>query len=230
MCLYVLVSWAIHRCAVVGLFIYFTLAFSSRIIWFQLFYIYIGDHIYVPIVKSDLSLLPPPFISMWMTLHGHLCKASTKAPLSDPNPKLNTLQFYPTQLHIFPPDTTRFHPLLPLPPCLRRDTISPMLGSSVMCGIVTLMHMWDREVQRSPRICCCCPPRLPVSSSDVFGVPLKSLGRAWFGTRRRDFTISAKFGKARKHDYLRSADPDPSIKGGVLTHLSYFKPLKEKLK
>lgn len=68
------------------------------------------------------------------------------------------------------------------------------------------------------------------SSNGVCGVPLKTLGRARFGTRRRDFSVSAKIGKAKKHDYPWPADPDPNVKGGILTHLSYFKPLKEKPK
>ncbi|CBI30435.3 unnamed protein product, partial [Vitis vinifera] len=68
------------------------------------------------------------------------------------------------------------------------------------------------------------------SSNGASGVPLKALGRARFGTRRRNFTVSAKIGKAKKHDYPWPADPDPNVKGGVLTHLSYFKPLKEKPK
>ena len=68
------------------------------------------------------------------------------------------------------------------------------------------------------------------SSSGLSGVPLKTLGRARFGARRRDFTVSAKIGKAKKHDYPWPADPDPNVKGGILTHLSYFKPLKDKPK
>ena len=111
-----------------------------------------------------------------------------------------------------------------------RGTVSPVLWSSVMCGIVTLMHLWDREVQHSPRICCCCLFRPPVSSNDVFGVSLKALGKAWFGTRRKDFTVSAKFGKMRKHDHARLVDLNPNVKGGVFTCFSYLKPLKEKLK
>ena len=99
MCLYVLVSWAIHRCAVVGLFIYFTLDFSSRIIWFQLFYTL--EIIFMFLLSNLIWVFFPQRSSAceWL-LHGYICKASTKAPLSDPNPKLNTLQFYPTQLHI----------------------------------------------------------------------------------------------------------------------------------
>lgn len=70
------------------------------------------------------------------------------------------------------------------------------------------------------------------SSNGVFGVPLKTLGRARLGARRGDFTVNAKIGKgkAKKHDYPWPADPDPNVKGGVLTHLSHFKPLKEKQK
>ncbi|XWS59923.1 hypothetical protein CRYUN_Cryun08bG0163800 [Craigia yunnanensis] len=36
--------------------------------------------------------------------------------------------------------------------------------------------------------------------------------------------------KVKKHEYPWPADPDPNMKGGVLTHLSHFKPLKEKQK
>ncbi|PON90145.1 Acetyl-CoA carboxylase, alpha subunit [Trema orientale] len=68
------------------------------------------------------------------------------------------------------------------------------------------------------------------SSNGVRGVPLRALGRTRLGTRRRDFTVAAKLRKGKKHDYPWPQDPDPNVKGGVLTHLSHFKPLKEKPK
>ncbi|XP_043707178.1 acetyl-coenzyme A carboxylase carboxyl transferase subunit alpha, chloroplastic-like [Telopea speciosissima] len=63
----------------------------------------------------------------------------------------------------------------------------------------------------------------------VSGVPLEVLGRSCFRVRR-DFTVSAKIRKGKKHDYPWTDDPDPNVKGGVLFHLSHFKPLKEKPK
>ncbi|XP_024024928.1 acetyl-coenzyme A carboxylase carboxyl transferase subunit alpha, chloroplastic [Morus notabilis] len=68
------------------------------------------------------------------------------------------------------------------------------------------------------------------SSNGVRGVPLKALGRARLGARRKDFSVSAKIRKVKKHDHPWPQDPDPNVKGGVLTHLSSFKPLKEKPK
>ncbi|XVF76763.1 hypothetical protein PTKIN_Ptkin13bG0293200 [Pterospermum kingtungense] len=68
------------------------------------------------------------------------------------------------------------------------------------------------------------------SSNGVSGIPLKTLGKARFSVKRRDFTVAAKLRKEKKHEYPWPADPDPNVKGGVLTHLSHFKPLKEKQK
>lgn len=68
------------------------------------------------------------------------------------------------------------------------------------------------------------------SSNGVSGVPLKVLGRAQFSTRRRDFAVTAKLRKVKKHEYPWPDDADPNVKGGVLSHLSPFKPLKEKPK
>ncbi|XP_022867105.1 acetyl-coenzyme A carboxylase carboxyl transferase subunit alpha, chloroplastic-like [Olea europaea var. sylvestris] len=68
------------------------------------------------------------------------------------------------------------------------------------------------------------------SSNSVCGVPLKALGRTQLGVKRRDFTISAKVRKLKKHEYPWPEDPDLNVKGGVLSHLSPFKPLKEKPK
>ncbi|KAL5806981.1 hypothetical protein ACOSQ4_029714 [Xanthoceras sorbifolium] len=68
------------------------------------------------------------------------------------------------------------------------------------------------------------------SSSGVNGVPLKALGRAQFRTKRREFAVTAKLRKWKKHEYPWPEDADPNVKGGVLSHLSHFKPLKEKPK
>ncbi|KAL6496194.1 Chromatin assembly factor 1 subunit p50 [Orobanche gracilis] len=67
------------------------------------------------------------------------------------------------------------------------------------------------------------------SSDSVCGVPLKVLGNSPIGAKRREFNITAKIGKV-KHDYPWPKDPDLNVKGGVLRHLSPFKPLKEKPK
>lgn len=68
------------------------------------------------------------------------------------------------------------------------------------------------------------------SSNGACGIPLKALGRAQLGEKRRDFTICAKVRKVKKHEYPWPDDPDPNVKGGILSHLSHFKPLKEKPK
>ncbi|XAR50867.1 Acetyl-CoA carboxylase [Bertholletia excelsa] len=68
------------------------------------------------------------------------------------------------------------------------------------------------------------------SSNGVSGVPLKPLGGARLGASKRDFTVSAKLRKVKKHEYPWPDDADPNVKGGVLSHLSYFKPLKQKQK
>ncbi|XP_047980637.1 acetyl-coenzyme A carboxylase carboxyl transferase subunit alpha, chloroplastic [Salvia hispanica] len=76
------------------------------------------------------------------------------------------------------------------------------------------------------------------TASDLLGslcngicdVPLKALGRSRLGARRRDFSIVAKVKKGKKNEYPWPEDPDLSVKGGVLSHLSPFKPLKEKPK
>ncbi|KAL3623161.1 Chromatin assembly factor 1 subunit p50 [Castilleja foliolosa] len=68
------------------------------------------------------------------------------------------------------------------------------------------------------------------SSNGVCGVPLKVLGKAQLGAKRSDVTITAKVRKVKKHEYPWPEDPDLNVKGGVLSHLSPFKPLKEKPK
>lgn len=77
------------------------------------------------------------------------------------------------------------------------------------------------------------------SASDLFmsssggcvnGVPLKALGRARFRTKRRELAVTAKLRKWKKNEYPWPEDADPNVKGGILTHLSSFKPLKQKPK
>nr|ASU47400.1 acetyl-CoA carboxylase submit alpha-CT [Juglans regia] len=68
------------------------------------------------------------------------------------------------------------------------------------------------------------------SSNGVSGVPLRTLGRGQFGARRRDFAVVAKIRKVKKHEHPWPDNADPNVKGGVLSHLSHFKPLKEKPK
>lgn len=73
-------------------------------------------------------------------------------------------------------------------------------------------------------------------SSSLIGTPLKlkSLGISRImtaaGRRGSGFTVSAKLRKVKKHEYPWPDDADPNVKGGVLSHLSHFKPLKEKQK
>ncbi|XP_059647144.1 acetyl-coenzyme A carboxylase carboxyl transferase subunit alpha, chloroplastic-like [Cornus florida] len=68
------------------------------------------------------------------------------------------------------------------------------------------------------------------SSNGVSGVPLKVLGRARLGSRRGVFMVNAKVRKVKKHEYPWPEGADPNVKGGALSHLSPFKPLKERPK
>ncbi|XP_076914037.1 acetyl-coenzyme A carboxylase carboxyl transferase subunit alpha, chloroplastic-like [Bidens hawaiensis] len=69
------------------------------------------------------------------------------------------------------------------------------------------------------------------SINGVNGAPLKTLGRGNVGpTRRTGLNIIAKVRKVKRHEYPWPQDPEPNVKGGVLSHLSPFKPLKEKPK
>ncbi|KAI3805766.1 hypothetical protein L1987_21652 [Smallanthus sonchifolius] len=68
------------------------------------------------------------------------------------------------------------------------------------------------------------------SINGVNGVPLQTLGRGHVGPSRKGLNIVAKVRKVKKHEYPWPQDPDPNVKGGVLSHLSHFKPLKEKPK
>ncbi|XP_042501892.1 acetyl-coenzyme A carboxylase carboxyl transferase subunit alpha, chloroplastic-like [Macadamia integrifolia] len=68
------------------------------------------------------------------------------------------------------------------------------------------------------------------SRNGLNGVPLKALGRSRFGVARRDFTVDAKIRKVKKHDHPWPDNADPNVKGGAISHLSHFKPLKERPK
>lgn len=68
------------------------------------------------------------------------------------------------------------------------------------------------------------------STSGFTGVPLRTLGRTGLVLKKRDLTVSAKLRKVKKHEYPWPDNPDLNVKGGVLIHLSPFKPLKEKPK
>ncbi|GFY83735.1 acetyl Co-enzyme a carboxylase carboxyltransferase alpha subunit [Actinidia rufa] len=65
------------------------------------------------------------------------------------------------------------------------------------------------------------------SSNGVIGLPL---WRARFGVTRKAFTVSAKVRKGKKREYPWPKDADPNVEGGLLRHLSPFKPMKEKEK
>ncbi|CAL1399368.1 unnamed protein product [Linum trigynum] len=71
------------------------------------------------------------------------------------------------------------------------------------------------------------------STSVASGIPLRTLGRAQLAgssSKARDLSIVAKVRKVKKHEYPWPDDPDPNVKGGVLSHLSHFKPMKERPK
>lgn len=72
------------------------------------------------------------------------------------------------------------------------------------------------------------------SKSCINGVPLslKELGRIRLlgAGKKRDLSIGAKLRKVKKHEYPWPENPDLNVKGGILSHLSPFKPLKEKPK
>ncbi|XP_058099547.1 acetyl-coenzyme A carboxylase carboxyl transferase subunit alpha, chloroplastic [Magnolia sinica] len=71
---------------------------------------------------------------------------------------------------------------------------------------------------------------LQSSCSGINGMPLKYLGRTCLGVGRRDLSIVAKIKKWKKHDYPWPDEVDPNVKGGHVSYLSHFKPLKEKPK
>ncbi|GFY82305.1 acetyl Co-enzyme a carboxylase carboxyltransferase alpha subunit [Actinidia rufa] len=67
-------------------------------------------------------------------------------------------------------------------------------------------------------------------SSSINGVIGLPLWKARLGATRRAFTVSAKVRKGKKREYPWPKDADPNVEGGLLRHLSPFKPLKEKPK
>ncbi|KAH7844857.1 hypothetical protein Vadar_032395 [Vaccinium darrowii] len=70
------------------------------------------------------------------------------------------------------------------------------------------------------------------SRNGVFGVTLKSLGRARFGISRKAFTVSAKlFRRKKRHVYpWDDEDRNPKTDGDLCRAIHPFKPLKEKPK
>ncbi|CAN0926392.1 Acetyl-coenzyme A carboxylase carboxyl transferase subunit alpha, chloroplastic [Linum grandiflorum] len=74
------------------------------------------------------------------------------------------------------------------------------------------------------------------SSGGLSSIPLRTLGGSQFGgsttSRTRHFSIvAAKVRRTKKRDYpWPRGDPDPNVQGGVLRHLSPFKPLTVKPK
>ncbi|XXG85743.1 hypothetical protein AAC387_Pa11g0769 [Persea americana] len=78
----------------------------------------------------------------------------------------------------------------------------------------------------------CASNLLRSSFNGVNGVPLRFLGRRQEMVRPRDSAIVAKIKKWKKNEspWPDGIDLDPNVKGGNLSYLSHFKPLKEKPK
>ncbi|EOA26263.1 hypothetical protein CARUB_v10022686mg [Capsella rubella] len=77
----------------------------------------------------------------------------------------------------------------------------------------------------------CASDYLRSSTNGVNGVPLKTLGRAVFTTtRRKGLAVTARLKKGKKFEHPWPANPDPNVKGGVLSYLSEFKPLGDSQK
>ncbi|WCJ28418.1 Acetyl-coenzyme A carboxylase carboxyl transferase subunit alpha chloroplastic [Euphorbia peplus] len=68
------------------------------------------------------------------------------------------------------------------------------------------------------------------SNNGISGIPLRTLGRAHFNSKTREFSVVAKVRKVKKNEYPWPDNPDLNVPGGILSHLSPFKPLKEKPK
>ncbi|KAG5253303.1 hypothetical protein OIU76_020883 [Salix suchowensis] len=92
------------------------------------------------------------------------------------------------------------------------------MASSLSNSAVAFTGATASDLLRSSRSC------------GVSGIPLRTLGKARFSVRTGDLSVVAKVRKVKKHEYPWPEDPDPNVKGGVLTHLSHFKPHKEKPK
>ncbi|CAN7115689.1 hypothetical protein HID58_009948 [Brassica napus] len=64
------------------------------------------------------------------------------------------------------------------------------------------------------------------STNGVTGVSLRTLGRAMVAsTKRSNLYVTARLKKGKKFDHPWPSNPDPNVKGGVLSYLSTFKPL-----
>ena len=62
--------------------------------------------------------------------------------------------------------------------------------------------------------------------SSTNGVSLRTLGRAMVAsTKRNNLYVTARLKKGKKFDHPWPSNPDPNVKGGVLSYLSTFKPL-----
>ncbi|CAH8329733.1 unnamed protein product [Eruca vesicaria subsp. sativa] len=65
------------------------------------------------------------------------------------------------------------------------------------------------------------------STNGVTGVSLRTLGRRAMvtSTRSSNLYVTARLKKGKKFDHPWPSNPDPNVKGGVLSYLSEFKPL-----
>ncbi|KAF8085298.1 hypothetical protein N665_0672s0014 [Sinapis alba] len=65
------------------------------------------------------------------------------------------------------------------------------------------------------------------STNGVTGVSLRTLGRRTMvtATTKSNLYVTARLKKGKKFDHPWPANPDPNVKGGVLSYLSTFKPL-----
>ncbi|CAH8392637.1 unnamed protein product [Eruca vesicaria subsp. sativa] len=65
------------------------------------------------------------------------------------------------------------------------------------------------------------------STNGVTGVSLRTLGRAMVAATRTksNLYVTARLKKGKKFDHPWPSNPDPNVKGGVLSYLSEFKPL-----
>ncbi|KAG2332551.1 hypothetical protein Bca4012_017875 [Brassica carinata] len=64
------------------------------------------------------------------------------------------------------------------------------------------------------------------STNGVTGVSLRTLGRAMVApTKSSNLYVTARLKKGKKFDHPWPSNPDPNVKGGVLSYLSTFKPL-----